>query len=127
MRRRLEVGGADGDADHAEVGEGQQRRRARQEREEAGAGARDVDEDHELAPVDAVDDVPGDRREDEDRQRLAEEHQRRECRRAGELQDEVEQRDGEKPVAAERDQRSEVEQPEIAVVREQAEIHSASS
>src|SRR6266542_1464941 len=87
LRGRLEVGRADGDADHAEIRERQQRRRARQEREEAGAGAGDVDEDHELAPVDAVDDVPGDRGDDEDRQRLAEEHQRRERRGAGELQD----------------------------------------
>ena len=62
---------------------------------------------------------------EEDRQRLAEQHQRRQRGRAGELQDEIEQRDGEKPVAAERDQRSDVEQAEVAVVAEKAPVHAA--
>ena len=68
----------------------------------------------------AVDGVSGDRRDQKNRQRLAEQHQRRQRGRAGELQHEIEQRDGQEPVAAERDQRPEVEQPEVAIRPQQA-------
>jgi hypothetical protein len=73
---------------------------SRQERQQTRSGAHDVDGDYQLARIEAIDGVSGDRREDENGQRLAEKHQRCEGGRYGELQDEVEQRDGQKPIAA---------------------------
>src|SRR6185436_14992977 len=67
---------------------------------------------------------PRQRREEEDWQRLAQQHQRRERGRPGELQHEIEQRDGEKPVPSQRDQRADVEESEVAVVAQEAEVHA---
>src|ERR1051326_5853017 len=55
-----------------------------------GPGGPERGGDQELGGGEAVDDVPRDRGEEEDRQRLEQEHQRRQVCRAGELQDEVE-------------------------------------
>ena len=93
----------------------QRRPRSARQESQTQDGARDVGDDHQPFPVDAVGQHARERRHDEVGQILRRQQERDGERGAGEVEHQPEERDQQEPVAAERDGRRQVDPAEVAV------------